>query len=185
MAGRYPASSTIAREDCLLLLIDLQEKLLPVIAEKEEVVVNAVRLLQFSRIISLPVLLTEQENLGETVGEIRSLLPEAKPVSKLHFDCFGCGEFEERIYKAQRKTLIVAGIEAHICILQTVLHALPHFTVHVAADAVSSRTLQNRAIALERMRDLGAVMTSTEAVIFQLLRRAGTDEFRATLPLVK
>ena len=85
----------------------------------------------------------------------------------------------------KRKTLILTGVETHICVSQTALDALPHFDVHTISDAVSSRDLNNRDIALERMRQIGATISSTEMVIYELLQRAGTDEFRSALKLVK
>ena len=84
-----------------------------------------------------------------------------------------------------RKTLIITGMETHICVAQTSFHALPEFLVHIASDAVSSRFVENWTVGIDRMRAAGAVISSTEMVIFEILRQAGTDEFRATLPLVR
>jgi isochorismate hydrolase len=175
----------ILREDSVLIVIDIQEKLMPVIANREQVIDNAVRLLKFSQIIGLPVIVTEQEKLGSTVPEIKGEIRDFNPISKLAFDCFLCGEFADHVRQIGRDTLILTGVETHVCVAQTALHALPHFRVHVASDAVSSRTLNNWNIGLERMRQSGAVISSTEMIIFELLQQAGTDEFRATLPLVK
>jgi nicotinamidase-related amidase len=94
-------------------------------------------------------------------------------------------EFEHNIKRLERKTLILAGVEAHICVAQTALHALPSFKVHVLADAIGSRTIENRDLAIERMRQAGATITSTEMFIYEILQRAGTDNFRAALQLVK
>jgi nicotinamidase-related amidase len=175
----------IVKEDSVLVVIDVQEKLMPVIANGEKVTDNVVRLLKFSQIIGLPVILTEQENLGATLPEIRDLIPDTRPIPKLVFNCFRSDEFEKAVQETGRNTLILTGVETHICVAQTALHALPQFTVHVVSDATSSRTVENCNIGLERMRQSGAVITSTEMLIFELLQRAGTDEFRATLPLVK
>lgn len=175
----------IVKEDSVLVVIDVQEKLMPVIANGEKVTDNVVRLLKFSQIIGLPVILTEQENLGATLPEIRDLIPDTRPIPKLVFNCFRSDEFEKAVQETGRNTLILTGVETHICVAQTALHALPQFTVHVVSDATSSRTVENCNIGLERMRQSGAVITSTEMLIFELLQRAGTDEFRTTLPLVK
>lgn len=175
----------IVREDSVLVLIDIQEKLMPVIANNENVIANAVRLLQFAGIVGLPVILTEQEKLGSTIPEITKDAPDLRPIPKVVFDCFICDEFADQVRQTERQTLILAGVETHICVAQTALHALPHFTIHIASDAVGSRTFHNWSVGLERMRHSGAIISSTEMVIFELLRQAGTDEFRATLPLVK
>ena len=180
-----PAANLITREDSVLVVIDVQEKLMPVIANRERVLENVVRLLKFSQIIGLPVLLTEQEKLGDTLSDILEVTPNLQTIRKLDFDCFGCREFTEEVRRLGRNTLILTGVETHICVAQTALRAVPDSTVHVVSDATSSRTEQNWRFALERMRQAGVVITSTEMVIYELLQRAGTDEFRAVLPLVK
>jgi nicotinamidase-related amidase len=186
MIGNDPPSrNLITRDDCTFVVVDVQGRLMPVIADKEKVIDNVVRLLKFAEVIGLPVILTEQENLGATLPEIRDLIPDTRPIPKLVFNCFRSDEFEQAVQETGRNTLILTGVETHICVAQTALHALPQFTVHVVSDATSSRTVENCNIGLQRMRQAGAVITSTEMLIFELLQRAGTDEFRATLPLVK
>ena len=95
------------------------------------------------------------------------------------------GEFADQVHQTGRSTLILPGVETHTCVPQTALHALPPFKVHVASDAVYSRTLHNWNVCLERMRERGAVINSTEMIMLELLRQAGTDEFTTALPLVK
>ena len=175
----------ITREDCVLVIIDVQEKLVPVISNKERVVGNVIKLLSFAKIIGMPVILTEQARLGLTLPEVRKELSYVQAINKIHFNCFFCKEFSDGIEKMGRKTLIVAGAEAHICVAQTALYALPDFNVHIISDAVSSRTPENCRVALERMGRAGAVISSTEMFIYELLQRAGTDEFKAALKLVK
>jgi len=175
----------INREECMLVIIDVQERLIPVMAHRERITENIKKLAKFSSIIGLPAILTEQEKLGSTIMEIKTLFPEANPISKVHFNCFYCQEFDESIKKINRSTLILAGIEAHICVAQTALHALPSFNVHVVADAISSRTSENWSISIERMRQKGAIITSTEMLIYELLQKAGTEEFKSALQLVK
>lgn len=179
------AQGLITRDNCVLVIIDVQEKLIPVISNKERVVENIVRLASFARIIGMPVILTEQTRLGPTLLEAKKELSHVQPINKIHFNCFFCKEFSDEIEKTGRKTLIVAGVEAHICVAQTALYALPDFNVHIISDAVSSRTPENRHVALERMRGAGAIISSTEMFIYELLRGAGTDEFKAVLQLVK
>ena len=179
------AANLITREDSVLVVIDVQEKLMPVIAEKDKVIDNLVRLLKFAQIIGLPLILTEQEKLGNTLPEILQAAQDLSPIRKLDFNCFGCQEFVEEVGRMGRKTLILTGVESHICVAQTALGAVPNYTVHVVSDTTSSRTQENWRVALERMRQAGVVITSTEMVIYELLQRAGTDEFRTVLPLVK
>ena len=175
----------LVREDSVLVLIDIQDKLMPVIANREKVIENIVRLLKFSHIIGLPIVLTEQEKLGSTLPEIKKEIPNLPPITKSAFSCFSSDEFTKQICQIGRKTLIIAGVETHICIAQTALSAIPYFKVYVVSDAVSSRTLDNWHIGIERMRQSGVTITSTEMLIFELLGKAGTDEFRAALKLVK
>jgi nicotinamidase-related amidase len=186
MANSGSTSPNLAtREDSVLVVIDVQERLIPVIANKETIAENVVRLLKFAEIIGLPVVLTEQEKLGDTLPAILEASPDLQSIRKLDFDCFGCQDFPPRLAKLGRKTLILCGVETHICVAQTALHALSDYTVHVVSDATSSRAEHNSKVALDRMRQAGVVVTSTEMVIYELLQRAGTDEFRAVLPLVK
>jgi nicotinamidase-related amidase len=175
----------IGREDTVLVVIDVQEKLMPVIVNRDRVTENMLRLLKSSEILGLPIILTEQEKLGDTLPELLEARSGLQPVRKLDFDCFGCREFTEELHSIGRRTLILCGVETHICVAQTALHAAPDYTVHVVSDATSSRKEANWEVGLERMRQAGVVVTSTEMVIYELLRRAGTDEFRAVLPLVK
>jgi isochorismate hydrolase len=179
------APDLLRREDAVLVVIDIQERLLPVIEDREKLVGNMVRLLRFARIIDLPVVVTEQQNLGGTVPEVRDELEVFRPIGKIEFDCFRRAEFVAKLRDLGKPALVLTGIEAHICVCQTALRALPDFNVHVIADAVSSRTADNRRIALDRMQQRGATISSTEMVIYELLERAGTDEFRQTLKLVK
>ncbi len=175
----------IARDDSVLVVIDVQERLMPVIANRDRVTENAVRLLKSSEILGLPIILTEQEKLGDTLPEVLEARSSLQPVRKLEFDCFGCEGFVEQLHLIGRRTLILCGVETHICVAQTALHAVSNYAVDVVSDATSSRTEANWQVGLDRMRQAGVAITSTEMVIYELLKRAGTDEFRAVLPLVK
>ena len=179
------ARRLIQRKDAVLVVIDVQERLLPHITGGEAIVANIAKLAQFARIIGLPVVVTEQVKLGGTIPGIAQHLPDVEPITKAEFGCLGCEGFTRALSTLGRSTLILVGIEAHICVGQTALQALEGYTVHVVSDAVGSRSPDNRQVALERMRQAGAVITSTEMVMYELLARAGTDEFRAVLPLVK
>ena len=173
------------KDDSLLVIIDMQERLFPVMAEKERVLENVIKLVKFFRIMDLPILFTEQQKLGATIPEIRKDVADIEPIEKLEFDCFCSDLFKEKITQLKKRSLIIAGIEAHICVTQTVLHALSDYVVHVVSDAISSRSLHNCEIALQRMGQSGVTITSTEMVIYELLGKAGTDTFREVLQLVK
>ncbi len=177
--------NVLKREESVLVVIDIQEKLMPTIAESRKVIHNTARLLQFAKIIDLPVILSEQDKLGATVPEIKQEIAGCTPAVKITFDALLCDAFAEQLHKLNRKAIILTGVETHVCVTQTALHALPDYSVHVVSDAVSSRTQENWRVGLERMRQHGAVITSTEMVMFELLKRAGTDEFKKVLPLVK
>lgn len=182
---RIPEGNLIAREDCVVVLIDLQEKLIPVITGKEGVLENALRLLRFTRIARIPVIITEQEKLGKTVAEVAGEAGGLEPIQKIEFNCFMSDGFRYRIKELGRKTLILAGVEAHICVAQTALCGAQSFRIHVVADAVGSRVLFNRDIALRRMEQHGATLTTTEMFIYEVLKQAGTEEFKETLSVVK
>lgn len=179
------ACRLLSREDTVLIIVDMQERLLPVMFNKEKILTNVLKLVRFAKIIGLPVLVTEQEKLGATIPEIRAELPEMVPVNKVEFDACRCGGFTEQLHRLGRNSAVLVGIESHICITQTALSLLPRYTVHVVSDAVSSRSPDDWNIALQRMRQGGAVISSTEMVIYELLQKAGTDEFKAALRLVK
>ena len=175
----------INKEETVLIIIDMQERLFPAMAEKEKLQENVMRLVRFSKVLGLPVLLTEQEKLGNTLQEIREELKEVQPIGKVDFNCFGCGAFSQALAGLRKKTLLLAGIEAHICVAQTALHAAPEYTVHAVSDAIASRSPHNHRIAVERMMRCGITITSTEMAIYEILRRAGDEVFREVLRLVK
>jgi nicotinamidase-related amidase len=190
-----PDPSEVARrpieaESTALIVIDIQEKLLPPIFEKERLVRNSQLLLRLAGILGLPVLATTQyaKGLGPTVPEIASLLPPGEIMDKTAFSCFGSDSFcsSVRELPGNRNTLVVCGMETHICVLQTVLGALNQgFLVHVASDAVSSRAESNWQIGLRRMEVAGALISSTETVIYELLRGSGTPAFKEMLKHLK
>ena len=175
----------VTKDDCVLIIIDEQDRLMPVIAGREVLIQNALRLLKFSQLLDIPIVITEQEKLGPTLSEVKAEAVGIRPIGKVHFNCFMSEEFERTLQKLERKILILVGVEAHICVTQTALHALQSFKVHIVADAIGSRAADNRDIAIERMRQAGAIITSTEMFIYEVLQRAGTDKFKAALQLVK
>ena len=186
MSTAASAETLLDPKRVVLVVVDLQEKLLPAIHERERILRNSLLLLRLAHVLEFPVILTTQyrKGLGAIVPEVTLAAPAIAPLDKVAFGCFGSAEFEARIAQfAGRDQLLVAGIESHICVAQTVLGALTKaFTVHVAADAVGSRTAENRAIGLRRMEAAGAVVTSTEMAIYELLGRSDADAFKAMLP---
>ncbi len=184
------ARRSLVAEMCALVVVDIQEKLLPPIFEKERLVRNSQLLIRLAGILGIPILLTTQycKGLGQVIPEVASLLPDAKPMDKLEFSCFGSGEFTAALkaLPGRRNTVLLCGMETHICVMQTALGALEHgYHVHVASDAVSSRTEWNWKIGLLRMRDAGAVISSTEMMLYELLRSSGTPSFKEILPFLK
>jgi len=173
------------RGEAVLVAIDVQDKLLPAIEGGEAVLASIVKLVRLAEIVGLPIIVTEQLKLGDTVPEIRAVLPDMQPIGKVAFSCFGSEEFAQAVRELGRRTLVLTGIEAHICVAQTALAALGDYGVHVVSDAVGSRSRHNWKVALRRMEQAGATITSTEMLMYELLREAGTDEFRAVLRLVK
>jgi nicotinamidase-related amidase len=177
----------VDRQKAGLVVIDLQERLLPVIFEHDRVIENSLRLIKAARILGVPLFATEQykKGLGPTVPEISSAIPDWSPAQKLAFSACGAPEFTQAIEQRGILDAILCGIEAHVCVTQTCLDLLDTgLRVFVVADAVSSRTAQNHSIGIERMRDAGAVIVSTEMILFELLEKAGTEEFKQILRLV-
>jgi nicotinamidase-related amidase len=184
------ARRPLEAEQCALVVVDMQEKLLPPIWEKERLVRNVQLLIRLAGILKIPALVTTQyaKGLGNTVPDIAALLPDAPPIDKLMFSCFGSDLFCSLLKRVpgQRTTVLLSGMETHICVMQTAIGALQEgYLVHVAADAVSSRTELNWKIGLDRMRAAGAILSSTEMMIYELLRTSGAPAFRELLPHLK
>jgi nicotinamidase-related amidase len=177
-------------KQCALIVIDIQEKLLPPIFRKEQLVRNAQLLIRLAGILKIPTLMSTQysKGLGNTVPEIASLLPDVQPLEKVVFSCFGSDVFCSSLKRVpgNRNTVVLCGMETHICVAQTALAALREgYLVHVAADAVSSRTELNWQIGVDRMRAAGAVISSTEMIIYEALGSSGTAEFKDMLKHLK
>jgi nicotinamidase-related amidase len=181
-------SLRIQRAKAGLLVVDIQERLLQAIFENARVVENSHRLIQAAVILNRPILATEQyrKGLGPTIQALANAIPSFKPLEKVVFSACGAEGCLAQLKAASISDVILCGIETHVCICQTCLDLLEEgFRVFVAADAVSARTQENHFLGLERMRDAGAIIGSTEMFIFELLERAATEEFKRILPLVK
>jgi len=172
-----------------LVVIDVQEKLCRAMDEKvlRNMVANAGILMDAAAELKIPIFVTEQyvKGLGETLPELKGRAT-APAIEKMTFSCCGDSAFIEKMKSLGKKQVIIAGMECHVCVLQTVIELLDAvFIVHVVRDAVMSRRKDNWFVGLEAARDAGAVITSTEAALFQLLRVAGTEEFKRLSKLVR
>jgi len=184
------ARRPLEAEHCALIVVDIQEKLLPPIFNKEQLVKNSQLLIRLAKILSIPVMATTKytKGLAPIVPEIASLLESVPAMDKLEFSCFGSDAFHSRLKSlpGHRNTVLLCGMEAHICVMQTALGALNEgYLVHVAADAVGSRAELNWKVGLDRMKAAGAVISSTEMMMYELLRCSGTPQFKELLPFLK
>ena len=184
------ARQPLEADRCALIVVDIQQKLLPPIFEKEQLVRNSQLLIRLAGILEIPALLTTQysKGLGGTIPEIASLLPRAEPIDKQQFSCFGSDVFCSTLKRlpGNRNTVLLCGMETHICVMQTALAALRDgYLVHVASDAVGSRAEWNWKIGLERMRAAGAIISSTETIMYELLRSSDSPAFKQLLPYLK
>jgi nicotinamidase-related amidase len=178
----------LRKDEVLLVLIDIQEKLAAAMKKKAEVVENCLHLVELAKLLQIPILVTEQypRGLGPTLEEIRNALPIHERFEKTAFDC--CREigFIEKVAATRRTRIILAGMETHICVSQTALGLmLAGYSVQVVQDAVCSRIKDNFEIGIEWLRQAGAVITGTETVLFQLLERAGTETFKVISKRIK
>jgi nicotinamidase-related amidase len=179
----------LERHRVALLLIDVQERFRELIDGMPGVVAQCSRLLRFCDRLGVPVVATEQypAGLGRTLPELAAALPQGTaPIAKMTFSCGGDEGFRRAVAELRREQWVLCGIETHVCVYQTALDLLRDGRqVALAADAVSSRRPRDRELALARMRDLGVQVMSTEMVLFEILRQAGTADFRAVAPILK
>lgn len=173
-----------------LLIVDIQDRLMPVIEGREQVVKNAVLLLKAAKAMKIPVLATTQyvARIGDLLPEIKAELGGVTAIDKLEFGGFSNPHVKKAVGLLPREvdTLIIAGVETHICIYQTAMGAIQSgYTVWVPADAVSSRSRHNHRTGLARIREIGGVVANTELIIYELLHAAGTPEFKELLPFLK
>ena len=176
------------RSDTCLVVVDMQEPFLRAMFDRGMVVENTRKLLGVAMVLDLPVIVTLQnpERMGETVPEVAELLPPVEQIGKMSFSCCGSEEFNAHVAELGRKTLILCGVETHICVSQTAHDLLAQgYKVHVPGDAVCSRKESDWQAGLRKMYQSGVIPTCTEAVMYELLGCAGTDEFREVLKLVK
>jgi len=176
------------RHRTLAICVDIQERLLPHIHGNQELTRRAATLIRGLRVLDVPIVVTEQytKGLGTTVPEIADALGTYDPIEKMSFSCCGNPDVEATVLKKNRHQAIVFGIEAHVCVQQTVLDLIDRGQkVVVVDDCVSSRSANDARVAIERMRQAGAVISTMESVLFELLRVSGTQEFKTISALVK
>lgn len=176
------------QQDSLLLIIDFQQGLLKVMDTWEKAALKVSQLIKAANTLEIPILITEQykKGLGETLPELLGEIKSPVIIEKEYFSACLESDFVSTLGAYKRRKIVVAGMETHVCVLQTCLDIIKSgFQVHLVADAVASRTAENRDIAVNQLRQAGAVISSTEIVIFQWACRANTSEFRKILPIVK
>jgi len=175
-------------ENTVLLVVDVQEKLVRVMSDRQVLIENLEKIIKGAQVLGIPILLTEQnlEGLGMTIPEVAHLLPDIQRIRKFSFSCCGSDRFIQTLKRVNRKQVLISGIETHVCVYQTAADLLNlGYEVQVVTDAVSSRTAENRHIGLERIKDAGAALTSTETALFELLRVAEGAKFKELLKIVK
>ena len=178
----------LTADTAALVIVDMQSTLLAAMTDPDKLLAQTKKLILGARALELPILCLEQNpaRLGPTAPEIAQTLEGFAPIPKMSFGACGCGEFVEALSSTGRRRILLAGIETHVCVHQTAAGLLAMgLEVQVVADAVSSRTPENRDIGLQRMRDDGVRITSVEMALFELLRVAEGERFKAVLKIVK
>lgn len=183
---RHP--DLLRKDDTLLVIVDIQTKLLNVMFEKDRLMSSCRKLIQACRLLEIPMVMTEQypKGMGPTDPQILEVLQDVGAIEKVSFSCCGAPGFNQKMAGLGKRQMLVIGIEAHVCVLQTV-HDLLHeqHVVYVPYDAVSSRKEGDYTNALDRMRQAGAVVGSVESAVFELLEKAGTPLFKEVSKLIK
>jgi nicotinamidase-related amidase len=175
-------------QNTALVVVDVQEKLMAAMSHRAEVVAGSDKLLRAARALNVPALVTLQyvKGLGPLCPELTESAAGAPTFEKMTFSCCGVDAFANALKDLRRQRVILCGVETHVCVQQTAIDLMnAGYFVYVCADAVCSRRDTDRDVALERMRDCGAVITTVESAIFEMLREAGTPQFKACLPLFK
>ncbi|OGO03643.1 MAG: hydrolase [Chloroflexi bacterium RBG_13_53_26] len=178
----------LTSDKSVLVVIDMQGKLAQSMYRKELLFENVEKIIKGAQVLGIPMLLTEQnpKGLGPTIPEVVDLVPNVRRIPKLSFSCCGDELFLKELSALQRCQVLLTGIESHVCLYQTTVDLVASgYEVHVVADAVSSRTAENRDIGLQKMKDAGASITSVETVLFELLRVAEGYRFKEILNIVK
>jgi isochorismate hydrolase len=174
-------------QNAALVVIDVQEKLMNVMPRRGETLASIQKLIGAAHVLKLPTLVTAQyiKGLGPVCAEIVKVTPDITTLEKMTFSCCGSEKFLRTVKDLRRQRIILCGIEAHVCVQQTAIDLMKDYFVYVVADAICSRLETDYTVAIERLRDCGAVITTVESAIFEILRESGTDQFKQILPLFK
>jgi nicotinamidase-related amidase len=178
----------LSRANAVLIIIDIQGNLAQAMYDKENLFANNVKLIQGFKAFNLPIIFTEQipQKLGKTLPVISQELDGIEPIAKEAFSCWDEINFKEKLEALSRKHIVLTGIECHVCVYQTALDLISNgYNVHLVSDAVSSRTPENRQVGKDAMKIAGAHITSTEMVLFELLRTAADPKFKDIFKIVK
>jgi nicotinamidase-related amidase len=178
----------LSRTNAVLVVIDIQGNLAQAMHDKENLFTNSIKLIQGFEAFNLPIIVTEQipQKLGKTLPVISQELDGIEPIAKETFSCWDDRNFIKQLKALSRKHIVLAGIECHVCVYQTALDLISNgYNVHLVTDAVSSRTPENRQVGIEAMKSAGAHITSTEMVLFELLRTAADPKFKEIFKIVK
>jgi nicotinamidase-related amidase len=178
----------ILKENTFALIIDIQEKLFPYIADNKQFMESSVKLIEGLKILDIPIIISEQykKGLGETIKEISSVVTPIASFEKTAFSCCDEPEFMKLAKWTDKKNAIICGIESHICVLQTSIDLITNgYNPIVIADCVSSRKLIDKQFAIERLIQEGAMVSTYESILFELCRYAGTERFKAISKLIK
>jgi nicotinamidase-related amidase len=178
----------IFKEECSGLVVDIQERLFPVMDKKDQFLKRILVLLEGLKVLKIPLLVTEQysKGLGSTIEPVKQALETYAAIEKIAFSCLDEPAFSGALGQLGRKKVIICGIEAHVCVLQTVMDLLDGgYSPVVVADCITSRCPEDKTTAIGRMRASGAIITTSESILFELVRVAGTDDFKTISRLVK
>jgi nicotinamidase-related amidase len=178
----------LSRTAAVLVIIDIQGNLAQAMFDRENLFANTIKLIKGFKIFNLPIIVTEQtpQKLGQTIPQITAELGAIKPIAKETFSCWADVHFREQIEVLSRRHVVLLGIEGHVCVYQTALDLIQNgYNIHLVADAISSRTKENRVIGLAAMKNAGAQLASTEMVLFELLRTAADPKSKDIFKIVK
>ena len=175
-------------QDVVLVIVDVQGKLAEIMYKKKKLFENLQKMIRGAKVLGIPILWNEQlpEKLGETAPEIKALLTDIEPITKECFSCWGEQNFVAKFKDLNRKQVLLVGIETHVCVYQTAADLLKQgYEVHIVSNAVSSRLKSDKKVGLEKMKDVGAQMTSVEMALFEMLKVAAGPQFKEIIKIVK
>lgn len=178
----------LTAQNTALVVIDVQEKLMNAMPRRAETIAGIQKLISAANVLNIPTLVTLQyvKGLGPLVPELAGITSGISTMEKLAISCCGSGEFTEALKQLRRKRVLLCGIESHVCVQQTAIDLMTlDYFVYIAADAICSRHETDHSVAIERMRDCGAVITTVESAVFEMMREAGTAQFKQVLQLFK